>query len=294
MNQRRWPSTGNQRGFALLAVLWLTAMLAGIAAAGLAVAREGQAATRNRLLLVRAQWAREGCLALFEGRYARDSSLTELPRTDLGRNTWCTVLVSDPTARINVNLADSLTLRALMGRDDLTEALLDWRDADDLPRPHGAEAEWYRANHRLEPRNGPLSDVQELERIRGFDSTTVVRLERLATTRGTGTINLNDAPPEVLAALDGFPTEAGRVILSRRAAGRSISSLDELLGRLPPPARESLARIYAQWVSRVSFAPQQLLLEVEGGVGTEPPTSRAFVTVVPIGGRLAVIRRESE
>ena len=41
-------------------------------------------------------------------------------------------------------------------------AVLDWRDPDNVPRPHGAEEAWYVGQGRAPPRNGPFADVREL------------------------------------------------------------------------------------------------------------------------------------
>jgi len=48
----------------------------------------------------------------------------------------------------------------------LRDSLLDWRDKDDVPRPHGAEKDWYRD---YTPRNGPLKSFSELLLVRGFN-----------------------------------------------------------------------------------------------------------------------------
>src|SRR5690242_19582959 len=51
----------NRRGFALLAVLWVLTALTALVGTGLLVARFGADTTRNRVLLARAEWAREAC-----------------------------------------------------------------------------------------------------------------------------------------------------------------------------------------------------------------------------------------
>ncbi len=53
----------NKRGFGLLAVLWVVTALTALTGAGLLVARLGSETTRNRVLLARAEWAREACVA---------------------------------------------------------------------------------------------------------------------------------------------------------------------------------------------------------------------------------------
>jgi hypothetical protein len=60
---------GREDGFALLAVLWVIVGLAGAAAAIAWFTQGASAATRNRLLLTRAAWAREACLELVAAQY---------------------------------------------------------------------------------------------------------------------------------------------------------------------------------------------------------------------------------
>ena len=50
----------------------------------------------------------------------------------------------------------------------LAAAIIDWRDADELPRPDGAESLYYRRAHLPLPRNGPIETLGELTRVRGM------------------------------------------------------------------------------------------------------------------------------
>src|SRR5574341_402389 len=106
----------NRRGFALLATLWLVTALSVLGGVGLAIARTGSQATRNRILLARAGWAREACVEIMLARYARDPAVRSVPTVDLGRGTWCRARVEDPGAKLNVNAADSAALDRLLGR----------------------------------------------------------------------------------------------------------------------------------------------------------------------------------
>src|SRR6266498_1464935 len=101
-------------GFALLAVLWVLTALVALAAAALAVARTGSQATRNRILLARAEWAREACGEILLGRYAQDAAVRSLDTVDLGRGTWCTAALDDPSSRLNLNLADRAALVGML------------------------------------------------------------------------------------------------------------------------------------------------------------------------------------
>jgi len=76
--------------------------------------------------------------------------------------------------------------------------------------------------------------------------------------------------------------------------GAPLSSADALAGVLSPTARATLLASYPELVRAAVFAPPQLVGVVTGGVRGTPITARVTFTVVPVAGRLAVIRRETE
>lgn len=185
-------------------------------------------------------------------------------------------------------------LLPVLGSDSLTDAVLDWRDPDDVPRPAGAEAEWYQARGQRPPRNGPLASVAELALVRGFGGSSVARLDSVLTVRGAAHLDVNAAPATVLAALPGYGPEAVALVLRRRASGRLIASSDELLSLLSPEGRALLLSRYQDYAVLVGYAPSRIVLRVEGGVRGAAPVSTARLTAVPLPNRLAVIRREAE
>jgi len=283
----------NRRGFALLAVLWTLTAMTLLTGATMAVARLGSTTSRNRLLLARAAWAREACGEILQARYAQDASVRRLDSVDLGRNTWCTATLEDPSAKLNLNLAAGPALASVLEAveppgapiDSLVDAALDWRDSDRVVRPFGDEPPW--------ARNGAFSDVSELRYVRGFNDEVVARLSTYLTTRGTGAININAAPPEVLATVPGLRSEAVQLVLMRRAI-EPIKSADALAGLLSSVSRASLLSSYPEFVQTAVFSPPQLIAYVGGGVGGTPIAARVTLTLVPAQGRLAVIRRETE
>lgn len=264
----------DRRGFALLAVLWLLVALAGVGAVSLATVRLGADTTRNRILLARAGWAREACGEILLARYAEHPSERVLDTVDLGRGTWCTAELEDPSAKLNVNLADPATLQSAVTsviRREIAGSVVAWVN-----------------------RRRPLADIGELAEVPGIDSATLARLEQLLTTRGNGVVNLNAAPIEVLAAMPGLTSEAIQVILGRRMAGRPLTSTDDLAASISPPARSVLYADYQNLLRTTAFAPSQMVARVSGGVRGTALLARATLTLVPLADRLAVIRREEE
>ena len=282
-----------RRGFALLAVLWTLTAVTAFTGATLAIVRLGSLTTRNRVLLTRAAWAREACSEILQARYAADPAIRHVDSVDLGRRTWCVATLEDPSAKLNLNLADRTALVTVIGAvvhrattvDSLVDALLDWRDPDTVPRPFGEESS--------RNRNGPLANVAELRSVRGYTDSLVSSLRAFLTTRGTGVVNVNAAPPPVLETLPGMSPEAVQLLVTRRGS-TAISNTDALVGLLSPGARATLLASYPEFVRAAAFSPPQLIAVIAGGVRGTPLVARMTLTVVPVAGRLAVIRRETE
>jgi general secretion pathway protein K len=277
----------------LLTVLWGLTLAAAVVAASLAVAKVGQEASANRIVLVRAAWARYACAEILLARTASDSTVRAVDTVELGRGTWCQAHIEDPGARLNVNTAEAEMLRRLIANDTIVEALLDWRDSDDVSRPLGAEAAWYRARGQPLPRNGPLDDLQELRFVRGVDSARFSALAPFLTTDGTGQVNLTTAPPEVLGTLPGMTPELLRAVVALRAGG-GVLRPEPLLGSVSRDAQRELLSRYQDFARAVSYGPTQLVARVEGGVRGRRPTATEKLTLMPAPGRLAIIRRDVE
>jgi general secretion pathway protein K len=79
----------------------------------------------------------------------------------------------------------------------------------------------------------PLADIGELAGVRGLDAEALGRLQRYATTLPRTTpVNVNTAPPEVLAALvEGLPLPEAQA-LARRLAAEPARSRDDFQSRL--------------------------------------------------------------
>ena len=284
-----------RRGFALLGTLWVLVALTALAGAAVTTARIGGQTTRNRILLARAGWAREACVEILNARYAQNASVRTLDTIDLGRGIWCGGVLADPGAQLNLNRASREALvtmfsivanRSQAAVDSLVDALLDRRHQGDAPPPLSGET-WTLLT-------GPLADVAELRSVRGFDDALVARLVPFVTTRGTAAIDLAVAGPEVLATVPGMSLEAIAILQQRRALGSPVHSADELGALLSPAGRATLYARYPEFVRSVTFAPAELTAQVEGGVHGAALVSRVILTTVPVVGRLAVVRRETE
>lgn len=308
-----WPH--REQGFALLAVLWV---MVGVAALGLMVSlagREAVASARNRMDLTRAAWRAEACIE--RTRAVIDGILTGLDERGLGgrgaewntlnravlASPWITSAGCDVTlrasgSRIDINAADEEVLQRLFAAlrtpparaDSLAHALLDWRDADDVPRPYGAERAWYQMRERHLPRNGPFADIREISRVRGFE--TPVGLDSLLGVEPSR-IALDHAPLMVLASLPGFTAETVARIAERRMRGVPIRDLLALSGELSPGTRESLLARHPDLARLTTTEPDAWIVTSRARVGTPPVTAMIEVRLVRAGSRAAIVRRRS-
>jgi general secretion pathway protein K len=324
---RRLPCAGpahvasrhrSRGGFVLLAVLWV---MVGVTALGLALALSARGAIRaaeNRRAETIATWRAEGCAerarsvmeAVLDGQgatmgvqpvYSRagwralDRTLAESP---LLRSNDCAVSLRAAGSAIDVDIASEELLHDFFTAldlppalsDSLVDALLDWRDPDDLPRPFGAERAWYEREGRVPPRNGPLQDARELATIRGFSA-----LPGIDSMLGVepGRIDLGHAPLPVLAALPGFTSEAVSRVAEERLRGVELTNILSLGARLSPNARSILVSRYAELARLTVIEPDAWILTSRARAGEPAITTAVELRLVRAGSRAAIVRRRS-
>jgi general secretion pathway protein K len=136
-----------------------------------------------------------------------------------------------------VQLAHFRRLLAILGLSEaLADTLADWIDADGEPQPrNGAEDAYYLA---LDPpylaANRPLLDIAELALVRGFDDNVRARLAAYVTALPRFTpVNVNTAPPEVLAAVIAGLSLGGAQLMVAQRDRAYFRSTDDFLKRLP-------------------------------------------------------------
>lgn len=127
------------------------------------------------------------------------------------------ISVTDEGSLIDLNQASRELLSALLGAldlpaeeiDPLVDAVLDWRDPDDLRQLHGAEDPDYAAAGRpYGAKDGVFDSVEELQQVLGFDRPLFIALAPALTVAGSASpANIDFAPPLVRAALEGISLE---------------------------------------------------------------------------------------
>jgi len=275
---------------------------------GLALlAREATGEAQNRGALARARWAAEGCTEVaraiaadavgdeVNGERRWRSLDVQLASALLLQQAKCNVAVHAAGSSLNVNTADADQLRRLFAvlpllpahADSLADAIIDWRDGDDLPQPNGAERAWYAEHKQLSPRNAPFVDPRELNLVRGVSE--VPGLDTLFGVE-SGRIALNHAPLPVLAVLPGFVDAVLVYVADARARGAPITDLLTLAAALPPSARDSLTKHYAEVAPLVTASPDAWIISARVVDAVTPVAITAEVRLERVGSHVVIVR----
>ena len=253
-NGARLPTARDHRGFALLAVLWVSAMLATIAmgyavsarlkgleahhaeefntgaldlASGLELAEfEYQKYRLNRHLLLQPVTADDAedpvelCYPRFEP-YTRS----------IADRSYDIRIVSE-LGKFNVNMIDSARWQEILracGVDeeeavDIADSIADWIDKDDLNRIGGAESDYYQS---LSPgylcKNQNIENIEELLLIKGISpelfsgSGDTPGLQDFVSVYGsTEQLDINSASPLAFTLVPELPAEVAEQIVAMR------------------------------------------------------------------------------
>lgn len=235
----------NARGFAQLLVLWALLLLGTLAMSFAFSMRTEAQASRNGMEGVRAYFqARTGverALVLLRSGPADGQSALRVSGAD--GDAGYEVRIEQEGGKVDLNYVSEPLLKGILKQGGLTaeeaeqlgDAILDWRDEDDIPRRNGAEAPDYAGlPEPLRPRNGRLASLEELRYVRGVTPVLYAGLFSGAFTvfGGGPQVNVNAAPVEVLRMLPGFTPESAARVVQRREESpfRSIAELSLFLG----------------------------------------------------------------
>jgi general secretion pathway protein K len=173
----------------------------------------------------------------------------------------CEVKIMGESGKININLVSESSLRKIItnlgiegeSRDIIVDSILDWRDADDFYRIHGAENDYYKSlPEPYECKNGSLDSIEELLLVRGITQEMFFGkkdkrvkeeeekekgnrsgLKDIFSVYALGEqIDINNAPLEVLRFALGIPGEIARNIIKAREE-KNFENQRDLLQRVP-------------------------------------------------------------
>jgi general secretion pathway protein K len=201
-----------QEGMALVLVLWMLTLMTIMAGSfSLTLRRESELVGGIRGTAQARALAEGGIYYAMPMLVERDPAKrwktdgTPYPITlSTGR---LTIRVLDEEGKLDMNMASDAALRELFLQvtgdeglaQRLSDAIVDWRDPDDIKRPDGAERSEYEAMGKTGPRNRPFQVPDELMEVLGLTPAVYQRIEPLITVyTGRDGINPAKAGPEML------------------------------------------------------------------------------------------------
>lgn len=208
----------NSRGIALVSVLWLLVLLTAVTVALTTTVRGEIRAVGNTLRMTQAAYAAEGGIELGvlnlltpqAQRWPTDGSLFETKFADARLR----IAIVDEAGKIDLNAAGYPLLNKLLlvagvewdRAAQITDAILDWRDNDDLRRVNGAEDADYRmAGLDYGPSDSSFLSVDELQLVLGMDGGIFEKIRPALTVySGLPGVNPRFASPGVSAVIEGL------------------------------------------------------------------------------------------
>lgn len=220
----RGRANNAQRGVVLVVVLWLLVLLAVLVTSQAKSARIEGELVRNQVDALYARTAAEAGLFTMIDMLAREQAKDEWTlRTDGTpyhmeyQGVELEVSVLDEAGKIDLNAVRPEMLRKLLvslsGEMEkgiaISDAILDWRDADHQRRESGAEDDEYREHDRAYgAKDEYLDNIEELLLVLGMDGQLYAKLMSIVTV-STGTQGINPAVAQrlVLLAIPGITAE---------------------------------------------------------------------------------------
>ena len=203
---------------------------------------------------------------------------------------------TDETGKININLLSDTTAVMLNNllvnlgveksqADTIVDSILDWKDGDDLHRLHGAENDYYTSlPNPYQVKDANFDNLEELMLVKGMTRDILYGVESkpglikyLTVYTSSAQININTAPLDVLKAIPLITDEMIESITSYRTADnvkKDGSGLQSMLS----------AADYAKISSYVTTADSNIYTVEAIGYKTLATGNHAIKAVVRIDG----------
>lgn len=229
------PSSG--QGSALLAVLWIIALLSLLLATTSLLVMQDVDTVGTRRQMFRARMLAETGLAFAAHPDVKPDD--PLLHQQVAEGEGFEVEIRGEDGRLNPNTlimrGDRETLRRvfrfwgmnLNEADALIDALIDWVDQDSFTMPKGAEVRQY--NVPGMPFNRPFRSIEEMALVRGMAQVEAVypNWRDWFSTYASGALDINEAEPEVLAAVTGADIVVCRQLQARRIGRDGIRNTQD-------------------------------------------------------------------
>ncbi len=292
----------SNRGFALLAVFWISLLLGILALNYATTARLNAEAARNRRLGAERDYLLQSAVAKGYHEYlkyranrallAKKDEVEELSGAPLKLwypryEPWECELEG---VKVKIKIAaeagkfrlDQLKIdrwRKLVtacgvvdeeARDGIVDSILDWTDKDSLHRLNGAESDYYEEQGLdYSCKNGKIDVVNELLLIKGITYDIYAGAEGrpglvdlLSPYGEARRLDINSCAPQAMALVDDLPPEAIAAVVSYRAA-QPILRLAELRELIAPEAFSLLSQYFT-----VINSDYVTISAAEAGAGT--------------------------
>ena len=229
---------GDQRGIALIAVLWVTMVLGLIAAVFMRETRIDVNLARNNIENAKAEAiADAGINRAILGLAGLDKTLPwsadGTPYSFAFGEGAVTVSLQDEGGKIDLNRSAEPVLEGLFtsvgvapqAAQRLADAIADFHDADNLRRPNGAEdADYAAAKLPYDAKDAPFAKTDELLQVLGMTRALYERVAPLITVYSPRRdVNLATASLDVLRALPYLTPEHLAALMQQRTAADAAS-----------------------------------------------------------------------
>lgn len=240
----------SQKGIALMMVLWVLTILMVIV---LSFSFAARTETHSTLIF------KEGIENKFLAEAGLERGIMEIfyRRQNLnieGSDVWaidnkpyavqlgegnCTVKIADEAGKVDINATSDVILKNLLMNlgvqgeklDIIVDSIMDWKDADDLHRLHGAESDYYMSlPNPYKAKNANFDTLEELLLVKGITPEILYGngerkgiIDYLTVHSKMNFISVNNAPREVLMAIPGITNEIADMIINYRKIKKIIN-----------------------------------------------------------------------
>jgi general secretion pathway protein K len=224
-------------GAALLAVLWVIALLLGlVAGASLLLTQDLDAAAAKRQVFRARMLAETGlALAMNPGMQPDDPLL----RRQINDDEQYEVQMTGEDGLLNPNILlqneDRETFRRifktwgleLSKADGIIDCLLDWVDQDEFKHINGAEAKHYGNDGR--PFNRPFRSIEEMSLVRGMDLVERANPDWRTwfSVLASGKLDVNEARPEIINTITGVSISTAQNLQRNRLGPDGIRNTQD-------------------------------------------------------------------
>jgi general secretion pathway protein K len=202
----------DQKGFALLFVIWVSALIAAVATGLVIKVRTNTLVAANIGQSEKAKRIADGVTRLLALRLSEQKAFASngVAFSCDYDGTRVVYLVQDQAGLVDINTAPDYLLIELISRLGgspasaklVTDAIFDYRDPDQTAREGGAEPATY-AGRNFGPKNAPFESVEELDQIPGLEDAQYRKLIELVTVNSfEAGIDPAVAPPELRRIFD--------------------------------------------------------------------------------------------